>query len=352
MTEFKTRIIVGADTHKLTHTVAVLLETGTKLGAKEFLADRSGYEDAHKWVLSFGTPARAGIESTGSYGRGLSDYFKEVGIPVLDVYAPDKSQRRLKGKDDTLDAYQAAEAALAMTRCAQAKDVAKESEALLYLETAYKLAVKQRTGCINALRAAIIKCPDALRKELEAKTITDLLRTCASYRLTNKDVKSGQGIKLALKSYARQIKFLNEETSTLDKQIKGLVQVLLPKTVGLAGVGHHGAATLLQAAGSNIERIKNERAFAMLCGVSPIPVSSGNNTHYRLNRGGNRPANSAIHIMAITRIRYQEETRDYISKKMSQGKTKKGAIRSLKRYLAREVYGSLKADLTELGLVV
>ena len=351
MTEKETGVILGADTHKRSHTVAVIATTGLELQAREFPANAKGYREALRWACSFGTVLRAGIESTGSYGAGLCSCLKEAGIEVYDVYSPDKKRRRRQGKDDKKDAYQAAQAALSYTRCAEAKDKHEVIEAAINLENAYSLAVRQRTANMNALKATLIKLPDAMRRRLEDKGDADLVKTCASFRITPDETDFYSGTKLALKHYARQIHSLSKEIAVLDKEIKRYAKALVPNTFELVGVGQHVAITLLGAAGANINRMKGDGAFSMLCGTSPIPASTGNTHHHRLNRGGNRKANWAIHIIATTRIRVCENTRSFIGRKMSEGKTKKDATRALKRYLSREVFGYLKADLAMLGLV-
>ena len=352
MAENNTRVIFGADTHKKSHTIAIITETGLELGAKRFPANAKGYRQAWEWACAFGTVLRCGVESTGSYGAGLCSFLKGVGAEVYDVYAPDKKRRRLEGKDDIKDAYQAAQAALSYTRCAQAKDKDEAIEAAINLENAHQLAVRQRTACINALKAAIIKLPDSMRQNLEGKTDADLIKTCAAFRISAAQTDLFSGTKVALRHYAKQIQSLSKEINALDKEIKRYAEALVPNTVGLKGIGHHGSITLLKAAGANIDRLKDDASFSMLCATSPIPASTGDKHHFRLNPGGNRKANCAIHIMAITRIRLFEKTRAFIDKKISEGKTKKDAIRCLKRYLSREVYGSLRADLAMLGVMV
>lgn len=351
MTNIEASVIIGADTHKSTHTVAVVSETGQEIGARTFDACKDGYEKAYRWVCSLGVALRAGIEATGSYGAGLCSYLKAQGMEVYDVYAPDKRQRRMKGKDDTRDAFQAAQAALSLTRCAEAKDKDGAIEAALALETAYRLAVCQRTANINALKAMVVKLPDKMRKKLRSMSTTELVKICAAFHITSADKDPKSGTKRALRHHAKVIAGFNKEIVELDAEIKLYAKMLAPNTNALVGIGHHGAVTLLGATGANITRLKDDAAFSMLCGVSPVPVSSGNSHHHRLSRGGNRKANCALHIMATTRIRVCEKTRCFIARKVSEGKSQKDAVRALKRYLAREVFGSLRADLRQLGYV-
>jgi len=349
MAQNKAGVILGADTHKRFHTVAVIAETGRELASASFDASARGYREALSWAESFGEVLRAGIEATGSYGAGLSGHFKKSGLEVLDVYSSDKKRRRLQGKDNDKDAFQAAQAALSYTRCASAKDRSGDLEALRLMESAYGQLVKQRTATINTLKASLLALQDQTRVRLEELSTAALVKCCAAFRIP-KDIECAKDrTKLALRSLAKTIEALDREIAVLDKEIECLARTLLPHTMALKGVGCHGAAKLAGAAGENIERMKSEAAFSMLCGTSPIPASTGDTYHHRLNRGGNRAANCAVHYMALTRMRHCEKTRAFIAKKMSEGKSKKDAIRSLKRYLAREVFSALKKDLAPLS---
>lgn len=336
---------MGADTHKQFHTVAVISKTGERLASKSFDANTKGYRQALTWTRSFGEVMRAGVESCGTYGAGLCVYLKKSSIEVYDVYAADKQKRRRRGKDDTEDAFQAAEAALSLERCAVAKDASAMLESLSLLKMAYAQTVKHRTATVNALKAAVVSLPDALRSRLRHMGTPELVRTCCAFRTS-----ADNDMKLVLRTMAKRIQYLDVERALLDKRIESYADALLPCTKSLLGIGHHGATTFLCAAGQNIERMKSESAFSMLCGTSPLPVSTSNNYHHRLNRGGNRKANSAVHTMAIVRIKGCEKTQRFVDKKMSEGKSKKDAIRILKRYLVREVYKALRADIAALGL--
>ena len=152
-----------------------------------------------------------------------------------------------------------------------------------------------------------------------------------------------------MRSIAQRIAVLDAEIKTLDEQLKPLVTQVAPATIALVGVGIHHASQLLTSAGENIDRFPNERAFAHLCGVHPIPASSGKTIRHRLNRGGDRQANRALHMIVVCRIRYCERTRAYMERRLAEGRTKPEIIRCLKRYAAREIYGTLRADLTNTG---
>jgi transposase len=350
MAENDTFVIVGVDTHKKTHVVAIISETGQRMASWRFDAGAQGYRQTLEQIYKYGRPLRAGIEATGSYGAGLCEFLREHGIMCLDVYAPNRQERRRKGKDDTADAYQAAFAALSYERCAIAKQRDGDVKAAQLLETTYSQAVKQRTASINALKAALVSLDGPLRERLEKLSTTELVRTCAAFRISKGDLGHEAGVRTALRALASRIRSLDKEISSLHKDIERFALKLVPATMALFGIGCHGAIRLLCAAGQNIDRMKSEAAFSMLCGASPVPASTGDVYHNRLNRGGDRKANCVLYFMAITRMRNCARTQDFIEKKMSEGKSKKDAIRALKRYLARTVFNTLTQDLQVLGL--
>ncbi len=260
-----------------------------------------------------------------------------------------RSERRRRGKSDGIDAEQAARAALAGTRCAPAKSRCAEMGALGALEAAYAGAVKARTAALNALQAQVVALPEEARAPLRGKGSSELVRACASMR-------PGAGsspetlAKVALRSLARRARMLDEEAKGLEAEIDALTKALAPSTRSLLGAGPHVAARLLLAAGANVSRLRSEASFSMLCGASPVPVSSGRADRHRLSRAGDRRANSALYTMAITRMAHDERTRSYVARRMSEGKTKKDAIRCLKRYIAREAYRALAQDMEALGM--
>lgn len=325
MAEGNRVVTVGVDTHKDAHVAAALDASGALLGTASFPADARGY------------------------GAGLARALDAAGVRVLEVSAPDRSERRRRGKSDGIDAEQASRAALAGTRCAPAKSHCAEMGALGALEAAYAGAVKARTAALNALQAQVVALPEEARAPLRGKGSSELVRACASMR-------PGAGsspetlAKVALRSLARRARMLDEEAKGLEAEIDALTKALAPSTRSLLGAGPHVAARLLLAAGANVSRLRSEASFSMLCGASPVPVSSGRADRHRLSRAGDRRANSALYTMAITRMAHDERTRSYVARRMSEGKTKKDAIRCLKRYIAREAYRALAQDMEALGM--
>jgi len=166
-----------------------------------------------------------------------------------------------------------------------------------------------------------------------------LIRTLAAWRpdLSGyRDVE--EAYRIALKSLARRYLELHDEVADLDVMIEAIVTDLAPDLIACSEVGFNSAAQLLLTAGDNPERLKSEASFAALCGVSPVPASSGKTTRHRLNRGGDRAANSALHIIAIGRLRLDTKTREYVARRTAQGHSKLEAIRCLKRYIPREFF--------------
>src|SRR3712207_1579107 len=141
-----------------------------------------------------------------------------------------------------------------------------------------------------------------------------------------------------MRSVARRHRVLSEEIAELDARIERIVEEAAPQLVALDGVGPDTAAALLIAAGDNPERLKSEASFAHLCGAAPVPASSGRVVRHRLNLGGNRDANRALHVVALNRLRRDDRTRTYVARRRAEGKSKKEAMRCLKRNIARETY--------------
>jgi transposase len=263
---------------------------------------------------------------------------------VWEVDRPDRSDRRRKGKDDELDAINAARAALHGRRVSIPKSKDGAVESLRVLRVTRQTAVRARRTALQLLRMSIVAAPEELRDQVRNLTRMRLIRTCAAWRpdITNA-ADPVAATRLALKSLARRILELGEEIATLDKLIGPLVTALAPQLLARVGIGIQIAGQLLVTAGDNPDRLRSEASFAMLCGVAPLPASSGKTRRHRLNRGGDRQANSALHLAVISRIRVEEKTQAYVAKKTAEGHTNREIIRCLKRYLAREVFYLLNA---------
>ncbi|WP_413282512.1 IS110 family transposase [Vibrio sp. MA40-2] len=336
-------IVGGVDTHKDIHVAAVVNELNQVLSTESFPTTRHGYKKMLMWMSSFGRVSRIGIECSGTYGLGLLRYMQSSGIEVLEVTAPDKSDRRKRGKDDSLDAENAAHAAFSKLRTVTPKTRDGMVESLRVLKSCRKSAVSARTVALQMIRTSIVSAPDELRDTLRHMTRMSLIRTLASTRpdLTNyRDISTAY--RITLKSLARRYIELHDEIADLDKMIATIVETLAPQLIEQTAVGYESAAQLLITLGDNPERLRSESSFAALCGVSPIPASSGKTNRHRLNRGGDRAANSALHIIAIGRLRIEKRSQEYIKKRVGDGLSKMEALRCLKRYIAREIYYLLK----------
>jgi transposase len=331
------RITAGVDTHLDVHVVAALDSIGGLLGVESFTADGGGYRAALRWLESFGEVERVGVEGTGSYGAGLTRFLLDHGIEVVEVDRPKRQLRRRQGKSDPIDAVAAARAALSGEANGHAKTRDGAVEAIRVLRLARCSARKDRTEAINQMRSIITTAPEELRSELRTLPLGKLLARAAAFRPGRAgDVTNAT--KLALRVLARRVQSLQAELKLLDTELRPLVAATAPELVARPGVGTDTAGAILVAAGDNPDRLRSEATFARLCGVSPLDVSSGKQERHRLNRSGDRQANAALWRITLVRLSCDPATRDYLERRTKDGKTKKEAIRCLKRYIAREIY--------------
>jgi transposase len=350
MPKNKPVVIGGVDCHKQTHHAFVLTEHGQRLADREFPATQAGYRGLLEWLRSYGQLTRVGVEGTGSYGAGLCRHLGRAGVEVIDVNRPHQQLRQRRGKSDPIDAEGAARSVLSGQATAIAKDSTGIVEAIRQLRVARETAVKARTAALCALGELIVSAPAELRESLaERKTLPGQATLCARSRPDPARLaEPTQAAKMALRSVARRIQDLDAEITQLDDQLRPLVARAAPRTIALLGIGTHHAGQLLVTAGENITRIRTEAAFAHLCAAAPIPASSGQTRRHRLNPYGNRQANRTLHLIAIVRLRYSPATRAYAERRRGDGMSNKDILRCLKRYIAREVYRTLRADLTAL----
>jgi transposase len=298
-------------------------------------------QQAEAWAQSLGPIRAFGIEGTGSYGAGLSRFLCEHGHPVFEVNRPNRQLRHQKGKDDALDAESAARSVLAGQATALPQSGTSTVEMVRHLKVARDTAVKGRSQAMQTLKAIIVSAPSALREQLDSISgKMTLLRHLAALRpgpLTSTMASA----KTSLRAIARRWLALNEEIKTHDTHLEQLTGQLAPELVQAHGMGAGTAAEMLLLVGDNRERIRSEAAMAKLCGVCPIPASSGKTSRHRLNRGGNRQANAALYRVVIVRMRAHQPTLDYVKRRTAEGKSKPEIIRCLKRFVAREIFGYL-----------
>ncbi|MEU1390685.1 MULTISPECIES: IS110 family transposase [unclassified Nonomuraea] len=335
----------GVDTHQDTHTAAVIDPVGRVLGTEQFRATPAGYAALLVWMRTFGHLTRVGVEGTGVYGAGLTRLLQAEHLDVIEIDRPDRKTRRFQGKSDPIDAIAAAKAALAGDRTGTPKQRDGRVEALRTLRIARRSAVDQRADTQRQIKALIVTAPDAVRQSLRGLTTTELITACAGLA-PDRDHAAGPATatQLALRSLARRHQQLSAEIADLDELLDALVAAINPRLTAAHGVGTDTAGQLLVTAGENHDRIHSEAAFAMLCGVAPIPASSGKTTRHRLNRGGDRQANAALYRVVLCRLRWDPRTRAYMERRSQDGLSKKEIIRCLKRYVARELYGLITAN--------
>ena len=331
------RICAGVDTHLNTHVAAALDERGALLGVEAFDTTSAGYRSLVRWLRGFGEVSVVGVEGTGSYGAGLTRHLYSEHIDVVEVDRPNRQRRRRRGKSDPQDAISAARAAQSGDACGLAKTRDGNVETMRVLRVARNSARRSRTQALNQMRSIICTAPDPIRDELRHLNVHHMLNKASAFRPRNRHDVAG-GTRFVLRTLARRAIALEAEVKEIDTILKDLVADTAPDLVARSGLGTDTTSALLVAAGDNPGRLRNEASFAHLCGVAPIDASSGKHERHRLNRGGDRQANSALWHIVITRMAADQTTRDYINRRISDGLTKKEAIRCLKRHISREVY--------------
>jgi transposase len=319
-------VAIGVDTHREAHVAVAVDRLGRRLGALEFRVDERGFEQLRRFALARGEPVFA-IEGTGSYGASLARALLADGFAVFECERP--RRRRRKDKNDLIDAELAARRLLAGEPLALPRG-GHEREQLRLLLLERRSAQHARQQALNQLKAAIVTLDPPLRAQLEQRSPSTLARS-----------KLLQRQQLApLQRLAKRIELLERELTEIDRELNELTRALCPQLLRQPGVGPLCAAQLLVST-ADPHRIRSEPAFAALAGVSPVEASSGPIKRHRLNRNGDRQLNWALHMTALNRIRYHPETRRYYQRQLERGKTKREAIRIIKRALARRLYRTL-----------
>ena len=334
-------VIGGVDTHVDAHVAAAVNHVGGVLGVESFATTRAGYRRLVGWLRSHGELTLVGVEGTGSYGVGLSRYLTRAGIDVVEVDRPNRQVRHRQGKSDPVDAVAAARAALSGTATGSPKSRDGNVEAIRVLMIARPSAVHTRIESLNQLRHMVFTATPEIRAKFTGLTAISLANKASSLRPRPGEDTVRYTTLITLRALGQRVQYLREETKGLNRLLRPLIRQTAPELLDVFGVGFDTAAKLLVAAGDNPERIRTEAAWGHLCGVAPIPASSGKTRRYRLNRGGNRQANSALYHIVITRMRHHQATRDYVARRLAEGKTMGEIARILKRYAAREVFKHL-----------
>lgn len=351
ITLFDVVVTVGVDTHADTHTAVALDQRGARLDAVTVANTTAGFASLLEWAEALGVIDRFGIEGTGSYGAGLARWLADRGMVCVEVHRPDRADRRRRGKSDPLDAEQAARAVQAGTATGTPKAGNGPVESLRVLRVARRSARSTQTRLANQLHGLRTTAPQHLADQLRGLSTVELAATCARLRPGVDPCDLLAATKHAMRRLARRWQQLRTEIAELDDLIDTIVGQIAPTLRAQRGVGPDTASGLLVAAGDNPTRLHSEAAFAAICGTNPVPASSGKTQRHRLNRGGNRDANRCIHTVAITRLATERRSRDYVQRRMREDKrTKREAIRCLKRYITRDLYNALMTDFNNPAL--
>ena len=330
--------VVGVDTHRDQHVLAiVVVPTGAVIAQRSVAATARGYAAALRFAEEFAPGARLwAIEGAGHYGAGLARHLAEYGQIVHESARTTRAERRLRGKDDPLDAIRAARSVIGTGVRATPRS-GERQEALRVLMVARRSAVDVRRVALVQLRSLIVTAPEGLRQELRLLPVTELVRRCGRFRRSNARTPDHLATVLALRSLAQRIQAATHEATLLEREILAHVRALAPELLQEAGVGPIVAAQLI-VSWSHKDRVRSEAAFARLAGVAPLPASSGITNRHRLSRGGDRQLNRALHTVILHRRQHDHRTRQYIERRVAEGKTRREATRLLKRYLARHLY--------------
>lgn len=340
----QTDYVIGVDTHRDRHSAAILVTSGGLVDQTSATADRGGYTTLLEWACQQGAGRRVwAVEGSGSYGAGLAAFLEQRGERVVEIGRRVRRNGRVRAKSDPLDAIEAAREALTQPRQAAPRAVG-EREALRVLVNTREGAVLARTAAINQLRALVVAAPEPVRASLRGLSFAELVTRCIRLRPGARDAAT-RASALALRSTARRITTLSIEARELRREITQLVETTAPALLAEPGVGPISAARII-IAWSHPGRFRSEAAFATLAGASPIPASSGQTIRHRLNRGGDRQLNRALHTIALSRRATHHPTRAYIDRRTREGKTTREINRCLKRYLARHLYRLLETSAT------
>lgn len=350
------RIVVGVDTHKHTHVAVALDQLGAVLGSTTISVNRAGYGQLSDWATGLAAENDCmsvlfGIEGTGSYGAGLASFLRRAGDQVIEVNRGDRTVRHLRGKDDTIDAETAARSVLSGSATAVPKTGDGTVEMIRQIKIAKDTATKARTQAIVTLKTILVNAPAELREALESLNDRELLEACRALRYENMDGPQ-DAARYTLRALADRHRSLDFEARRHERVLDTLTDRAAPRLTSQFGIAADCAAEMLIVVGDNPERIRSEAALAKLCGACPIPASSGKTTRHRLNRGGHRQANAALHRILVVRMRFHQPTITYVERRTREGRTMKEILRCLKRHLIREIYQILVAPHKESKLAI
>jgi transposase len=333
-------IVIGADTHKRTHALAAVdAGTGRQRGARQIKAEELGHLAAVRWARELDEERVWAIEDCRHVSRRLEQALLAAGERVVRVAphrmgASRKGERR-PGKSDQIDALAIARAVVGdgIEQFPAAHLDERAMEIRLLLDHRNDL-VAERTRTVNRLRWHLLElCPE-LEPSLKPGAFNQA-RVLDRVDRRLRKLPAGARVQIAREQVAH-LRRLNRRIEQLKRELLELVRAHRPQLLAETGCGPLVAAILIgRTAGA---RFRSDASFALQSGTAPIPCSSGKRSQHRLNRGGDRQLNHALHIIAITRANHDPDTRAYLARKEAEGKTKKGALRCLKRHLARRFH--------------
>ena len=342
--------VIGVDTHLDSHSLEMVAPNGVTIATLTVDTSDDGLGLVLAWIGEHapGPRVMAGIEGARSYGVTLNRVLQEAGVPVSDVAAPEAKQRR-KGKSDAIDARAAALRLLAtdLDKLTLPR-VDGDREALRMLLTGRNEQVDTRTRQANALHALLMMSGDqALRALGKGKFTKKRLQQLAALPKPGPDASWQQQVQHGeITRHAASLLALDAALDANEKQLTRIVTGLMPTLLDEVGVGPVVAARLLVVF-SHPGRFRKEGSFAMLNGTAPIPATSGKRQNkHRLNRGGDRLANRAVHTVVMTRWRCCPDTKAYIDKRRAEGLTDRDIRRCLKRYVSRQLFRHMNQAMT------
>lgn len=332
--------VIGVDTHKLTLTAAVVNSVGGVLESCDVPANAMGNRELMTMAARYAGPLLWAVEGTGSYGACLTEQLVASGQTVTEVDRPRRSLRK-RGKSDQIDAIRAARDALAMKQLNSPRR-RREREQLRILQTTRAEFIRTKTSLSNLLQHLVVSSSETLRlrfleRERHSHSSERLVKKCLAARATSRPTPEERTRLSTMRDLSRLIVDLARRADVYEREMKQLVEAMAPGLLAQPGLGTLTAAQVL-VSWSHSGRVASEAAFASLAGVAPIPASSGQTVRYRLNHGGDRKLNAALHTIVLNRCRYDQTTRDYVARRSAEGKTPREIRRCLKRYLARQLF--------------
>jgi len=333
--------VIGVDPHRDSLAAAITDPVGGVLAQTSVSADAAGYQQ----LLAFArvqVPGRRcwAVEGAGSYGAGLAGFLQVRGELVVEVGRPKRPARRGGAKSDALDAVRAARHALIEDHPLSPRRRGDRQALRVLLATRHG-ACRAKVSATNQLKALIVGAPEELRAELRGLASSQQIARCAALRdRPARSLEHRMTIR-ALRTTARRIQLLAAEAAELRTELERLVAAVAPWLLELPGVGPISAAQIL-VSWSHAGRLRSDAAFAALAGANPIPASSGQVIRHRLNRGGDRQLNRALHTIVLARLRDDPATRAYAARRRAEGKSARDIRRCLKRAIARQLFKLLE----------